>query len=119
MIRLVTMLKRKPGTTHEEFLDHWHNVHGPLIARLSAANYVYRYEQHPAAWPADGKHEPPFDGVTIQWFESVESFFAHTTEPDQAEMFADTERFLDTSQLHWILTEEPVVVIDKLGGDGI
>ena len=51
MIRLVSVLKRKPGTTHQQFLDHWFDSHGPLIRNCSAAKYVRRYEQHPASWP--------------------------------------------------------------------
>lgn len=114
MIRLVTLLKRKAGTTHDEFLEHWHERHGPLIARSSAASYVRRYEQHPAAWPepGSGQPEPDWDGVTVQWFDSVEDFHAHMHEPDFPEMMADIARFLETSQLHWVLCEEPVVVLD-------
>ena len=113
MIRLVTLLKRKPGTTHEEFLRHWLDVHGPLIANSSAARYVLRYEQHPSAWPSpeQGSAEPEWDGVTIQEFESVRSFWAHTAEPDFPAIQADIERFLDTSALQWTLTEQPNVVI--------
>jgi uncharacterized protein (TIGR02118 family) len=114
MIRLVSLLKRKPGTTHEEFLHHWLTVHGPLITNSSAAKYLLRYEQHPSAWPSAGSRapEPEWDGVTIQEFESVQSFWAHTAEPDFAAMQADVERFLDPAALQWTLTEEPNVVID-------
>lgn len=113
MIRLVSVLKRKPGTTHDQFLDHWFNLHGPLIRSCSAAKYVRRYEQHPAAWPAAGSRqpEPEFDGVTIQEFDSVDDFMAHMGEPDFPEVMADTERFLDTSNILWLLTEEPRIVI--------
>jgi uncharacterized protein (TIGR02118 family) len=113
MIQLITMLKRKPGTTHDEFLDHWHNQHGPLIKRLSCANYVRRYEQHASVWPPEGSSmpEPMYDGVTIQWFDSADDFHKHTMEPDQKEMFEDVQRFLDTTQLHWTITEVPNVVI--------
>ena len=116
MIQLITMLKRKPGTTHDEFLAHWHDVHGPLIKRLSTAKYVRRYEQHASIWPAVGSRmpEPDYDGVTTQLFDSVESFFAHLQEPDQAEMMEDVASFLDTTQLHWTICESPLVVI----GDG-
>ena len=55
MIRLVTLLVRKPGTTHEEFLTHWHERHGPLVRSLASAKYIRRYEQHPAAWPPAGQ----------------------------------------------------------------
>ena len=119
MIRLVTLLKRKPGTTHEEFLRYWIDVHGPLISKSSAANYVRRYEQHPTAWPSpaqllDGATEPEWDGVTIQEFESVRSFWAHTAEPDFALMQDDIARFLDPAALQWTLTETPTVVIKGL-----
>ena len=115
VIRLITLLKRKPGITHEEFLHHWLTVHGPLIAASSAANYVLRYEQHPSAWPAQGsgRPDPEWDGVTIQEFESVQSFWAHTAEHDFPAMQADIARFLDTSALQWTLTEAPAVVIGR------
>ncbi len=115
MIQLVTMLKRKPGTTHDEFLKHWHEVHGPLLRRLSCANYIRRYEQHATVWPTPGSKapEPAYDGVTIQWFDSAESFWAHLGEPDQAEMMADVATFLDTDQLHWTICEAPTIVIGE------
>ncbi len=111
MIRLISMLKRKPGTTHQEFLDYWFDIHGPLIRNCSAAKYVRRYEQHAAVWPPAGsRHEPDFDGVTIQIFDSAEQFNAHMSEPDFPLVMADTEKFLDTSKIHWVLTEEPFVI---------
>jgi uncharacterized protein (TIGR02118 family) len=115
MVRLVTLLKRKEGTTHEEFLAHWHDRHGPLIAASSAARYVRRYEQHPAVWPpaGSGLPEPAFDGVTIQEFDSVEAFLAHLAEPDTPAMLDDVARFLDPSALHWVICDEPTVVIDR------
>lgn len=113
MIRLISLLKRKSGTTHQEFLEYWTQVHAPLIQNSSASEYVRRYEQHPAAWPSanSGGREPEFDGVTIQIFDSVEAFNAHMGEADFPAMLEDTEKFLDTSRIQWILTEEPIVVI--------
>jgi uncharacterized protein (TIGR02118 family) len=114
MIRLVTMLKRKPGTTHEQFLRHWFDVHGPLIADSAAVAYVRRYEQCPTPWPPAGsdRPEPEWDGVTIQEFESVDDFYAHLRVPGlQAEIMADVARFVDTSALQWTLVDEPRIVI--------
>ena len=116
MIRLITLLVRKPGTTHEEFLTHWHERHGPLVRSLASAEHIRRYEQHPAAWPPVGstRPEPEFDGVTIQWLDSVESFRAHVAAPDSGAMMADVEQFLDSAKLQWVLCEDPTIVI----GDG-
>jgi uncharacterized protein (TIGR02118 family) len=119
MIQLITMLKRKPGTTHEEFLRYWREVHGPLVQSLAAGRYVRRYEQHASVWPPEGSRlpEPMYDGVTIQWFDSADDFFAHIREPDQGEMMADTENFLDITQIHWTICEEPVVIMGDTSGD--
>jgi uncharacterized protein (TIGR02118 family) len=113
VVTLISTLRRKEGTTHEEFLDYWHNRHGPLIAASSAARYVRRYTQHPRA--AGLGDELP-DGVTIQVFESVEAFEAHMGEPDFPAMMEDLEQFLDTSSIGWVVCDEPVVVLDSPDG---
>lgn len=115
MIRLTALLRRKPGTTHEEFLDHWFHGHGPLIAGLASAPVIQRYEQHPAVWPEPGSGlpEPKYDGVTLQWFDSIGDFIAFATAPDRHLVSADEIKFLDTANIEWILTEEPTVVFDR------
>jgi len=113
VIRLTCMLRRKAGMSREEFHDHWINVHGPLIARSKSGSYVLRYEQHPRTnYPEvdDGG----FDGVTVQWFATMEDYEASLMAEDFGEMWADIESFLDTSQLHFVLTEEPRLVINKI-----
>jgi uncharacterized protein (TIGR02118 family) len=111
-IQLHTLLKRKPGTTHEEFLDHWFNRHGPLIVNGSSAKYVRRYEQHPVVWPTDpSKPEPEYDGITTQIYDSMADFYAVTREPDFPEVMEDVARFLDPTAMIVVLTEEPNLVI--------
>jgi uncharacterized protein (TIGR02118 family) len=106
MIRLVAMLPRRTDLTHEEFLDHWLNSHAPLIARCGVGTYVRRYEQHISArvpgWP-----EPEFDGITIQWYDSAESFAESLGHPDNSLIREDEPRFLDMSRLKFALTEYP------------
>jgi len=112
-VRLISLLRRRPGTTHADFLAHWHGTHGPLIANSSAARYVRRYEQHPAAWPAAGTDspDPEWDGVTVQEFDSVGAFWAHTAEPDFSIVQEDIARFLDVDNIAWVLVEAPKIVI--------
>jgi hypothetical protein len=41
---LLGFYKRKPGTTHEQFENHWRNVHGPMIRDLPGIEkYLLRY----------------------------------------------------------------------------
>ena len=108
MVRLTCLLRRKAGTTPAEFHDHWENVHAPLVARLESGSHVVRYEQHPRPLESyTGEDDPGFDGVTLQWFTSMDEYNAHTAEPDFAVMWQDIESFLDVDSLHFIVTEEP------------
>ena len=37
MIKMIAILKRKPGMTMEEFIDHYENVHAPMNKRCNNA----------------------------------------------------------------------------------
>jgi hypothetical protein len=114
MIKLVAMLKRKPGTTHEEFLDHWLNRHAPLIAGTpEIARHIVRYEQLPVTSAADWMASAGVDGVTVQWMTGPEAFEAFISEPKYAELIEpDEARFLDRDSLVWMISDEPIVAID-------
>jgi uncharacterized protein (TIGR02118 family) len=112
VVRLTCLLRRKAGLTPAEFHEHWRNVHGPLIAASQSGHHVVRYEQHPRPLPDyHGDDDPGFDGVTVQWFLSMEAYKAHMDEPDFPAIWQDIESFLDTDQLHFILTEDPRLVM--------
>lgn len=113
MIRLTAFLKRNPALTHEEFLDHWHNVHGPLIRDTpELARHIVRYEQHPLT-EDHGAGMGGFDGVAMQWLDSMEALFAFVAEPLYAEKLHPDERhLLDFDNIRVVFTDEPVVVID-------
>ena len=51
-----------------------------------------------------------WDGVTIQWYDSIEDFHASVMEADYAEIAADLATFIDAESLVWILTDEEEVV---------
>ncbi len=114
MIKLTCLLKRKEGMTPAEFQEYWRNHHGPLIAGSTAANYVIRYEQNPRPLDSyrDDQDRSGYDGVTVQWFPSMEAYYAHMGEADFPAMMDDIAKFLDLDHLDMVLTEEPIVVID-------
>jgi len=114
MIKLVAILKRKPGLTHEEFMDHWLNRHAPLIANTpEIARHIVRYEQLPRTGHADWMGSPEIDGITVQWMTGPEAFEAFISEPKYAELIEpDEARFLDRDGLVWMISEEPIVAMD-------
>jgi uncharacterized protein (TIGR02118 family) len=116
MVRLTCILRRKQGLTPAQFHEHWRTVHGPLIEASLSGSHVLRYEQHPR--PLDdysGDDDPGFDGVTVQWFADMDEYRAHMGEPDFGTIWSDIENFLDTGQLHFVLTEHPRLVMGDEG----
>jgi hypothetical protein len=73
---------------------------------------VVRYEQHPRPLSDySGDDDPGYDGVTVQWFDSMDGYRAHMSEPDFGVMWKDIESFLDTDRLHFVVTEHPHLVM--------
>ena len=114
---LFAFVKRKDGMSREEFLDYWHNHHGPLIRDTPGlGDRTLRYEQHPA-----GSHDRSgWDGVAVQEFASWDDFLAMLSGPAGEAMRADETHFLDPSSIQVVFTEGRVVVIgdDAAPGEG-
>ena len=114
MIKLICFLRRKDGMSEEAFHKHWREVHGPLVKSTKSGQYAVAYEQNhrvsglPSAFPA-----ADFDGVTIQWYRSVDDFIASTQEPDYAQIADDMTAFLDIDKLTFILTEDAETIWDN------
>lgn len=116
MIRLTAMLRRNPALSAEEFHVHWRDVHAALIRSVPGIErWVVRYEQHPRAPDRAGSWtgSEGYDGVTVQWFRSLEDFEAMIGDPEYRRIVGpDEQHLLDLANSVYLLTEEPRVIID-------
>lgn len=115
MVKLTCLVRRKPGMSPAEFHAYWRDHHGPLVAASRHGSFAVRYVQHHRAlgdYPAGGRDDGGFDGVTEQWFASMEDYQASVAAGDFPAVWADLQRFLDVDRLAFVVTDEPVVVID-------
>jgi hypothetical protein len=112
VIKLICFVKRNPSLGVDEFHDHWRGQHARLISETpAAADRIVRYEQNHRA-PEDYKRGGDFDGVAIQWFDSMGDFVGMVVDPEyQARVAPDEDVLLDRDGLVWILTDEEEVVI--------
>ncbi len=113
MVKLICFLRRRPGMSPEEFHRYWRDHHGPLVASTRSGAHVLRYEQNHRTANDYERDVEGYDGVTEQWYASLDDFYASIKEPDYSRIEADLAKFLDTDRLIFIMTEEPEVVIDE------
>jgi uncharacterized protein (TIGR02118 family) len=121
MIRLVFVLRRKPGMSREEFQEYWRGTHGPLVASFASTLDILRYVQlHTVGGSAaapDGPRGPmeePYDGVAELWWRNRDALVAASSTPAGlaagAALLEDERRFIDlpNSPL-WLNYEYPQV----------
>lgn len=120
MIKLVFVLRRKPGLSLEEFQRYWREQHAPLVAARAEAIGARRYVQvHTLETPLDGalrehRRGEPFDGVAELWWDDLDALAASFGSEDglkaARELLADEAEFIDLDNSAIWLAEENVVV---------
>jgi uncharacterized protein (TIGR02118 family) len=98
MMKLIALLKRRPGMTLEDFRNYYESTHSKFADALKggkAVRYVRRYFK-PIPHPLGGKvAEPEFDAMNEMWFE------------DEAQFQRAMEIFSDPALAKSIAQDEP------------
>ena len=113
MVKLTCLVRRKAGMSPEAFHAYWRDRHGPLVIGTRHGRHVLRYEQHHRPLSDYGPDDDGgYDGVTEQWYESMDTYRQSLTEDDFPVVWADLAEFLDVDRLEFVMTEEPVLILD-------
>jgi uncharacterized protein (TIGR02118 family) len=74
--KILLLMKRKPGTSMEEFRNYYENNHVPLCAPYmqGIARYFRRYLCPQPHAESGTNEELPYDVVTEMWFDNEENF---------------------------------------------
>lgn len=99
MIKLIALLKRKPGMTMEEFKQRWVEEHTKFSAKMPGL-IDYRINIAIDTQEID----IPYDGTAELWWESLEAMQAAFASPEGVEAGADADLFCEVRQ--HIYTEE-------------
>ncbi len=115
-VKLIALLKRKPGISMAEFEDHYENVHVPLVLKLTPhiCQYLRNYIYHDSALAdLDSSSSAICDVITEAWFETEEDFDrfkADASKPEARQQIIDDEMmFLDR-------TAHQMFVVKQCGG---
>ena len=112
MIKVVTLLTRKPGMSREAFIEHYETHHrkiGEKYLSGFATKYQRRYMQSAGFREQDGA-APPFDVLMEIWYPDQDALNGAlavlSTEEAQAEIAADEERLFDRELIRSFTVEE-------------
>jgi uncharacterized protein (TIGR02118 family) len=106
MIKVMALIKRKPGISHEEFVQHYEEVHAPLAVKhlTTISRYV---RNHIVTMP--GTPEIDYDCITEFWYEDMEAAQASYEFLNSAAgkvIHDDEDTFMDTAKVVALLVDE-------------
>jgi uncharacterized protein (TIGR02118 family) len=117
MIKVVSLIKRNPNLTQEEFVHFWKTVHVPLVKeRLPGLKkYIGSFPVATGPAPGSGTQELVYDAVVELGFDSLEALNAAMTGPgfSAADRVASSAKLMDLTQTRTMVVEENVVPLSK------
>ena len=109
MIKTLSLLTRKEGLTHEEFMRHWIEVHAPLAHAVPGVRrYVQSHIIDERTRPDIATTPVAVDGVAELWFDDRESMARSNASPEAKRLHADGALFI--GHIKTFITEEFVVI---------
>ena len=112
MIKLIGLLKKKPGLTRQAFIDYYEHSHAPLVSRLVPIGPDYRrsYTDRMRVNGQEVDDAFEYDVISEVWFDQAEDYAAFAEAMRKPEIFgqivADEENFLDRSASRILMVTE-------------
>ena len=107
-VKSIDFVNRKAGLSVDDFQKYWRETHAPLC---QAAAAMRRYVQnHTRRAIYDSGRTPPYDGVAMAWFDSMDALRAAAPTPEFARLRADVENFIARDGSPSLLTTELVIL---------
>jgi uncharacterized protein (TIGR02118 family) len=102
VIKIMLLLKKREDLSSESFRRHWRETHAPLLAQLPGLErLVFNY-----TLPGPDGTPPEYDGISENWFTSVEAMQGAFASPAGQAVAADSPNFLDLGALRMLVVDE-------------
>ncbi len=116
MLKLVSILQRRPDREVAEFQDYWRNTHAAIVARLPG---LKRYVQCHTLLAGYQKLTPAADGIAELWFDDTAALRALDGTPELAAVNADEAHFIDGVRHQRLFLDEHVIKNGPMHPDGV
>jgi uncharacterized protein (TIGR02118 family) len=109
MIKSLSLLARKDGMTHEQFMTHWVHVHGPLALKVPGLRrYVQSHIRDRRRRPDIPDIGVEIDGIAETWYDDAEAMARAAASPEMKALQADGALFI--GRIQSFITHEHVVI---------
>src|SRR5579864_2668841 len=109
MIKVIGLLTRKPEFTHEQFVKHWFEVHGPLAHAVPG---VRRYVQSHILGERTRRDIPAtdveIDGIAELWYDDQAAMERANATPEAKRLHDDGALFI--GRIKSYVVEERVII---------
>ena len=106
-VKGVEFLSRRPGTSIDDFQQHWRERHGPMLRAIPGLRRCVLSATRRSAYTAG--RAPAYDGITLMWFDSPDVLREAAASSAYADAVADRARFLAPGSPPFIVTREHVI----------
>ena len=109
MIKVMGLLTRKPELTHEQFVKHWFEIHGPLARSVPGVRrYVQSHIIGTRTRPDIPETAVEIDGIAELWYDDQEALARAAATPEIKRLTDDGALFI--SQIKSYVIEERQII---------
>jgi uncharacterized protein (TIGR02118 family) len=109
MIKSLSLLVRKDGMTHAQFMQHWVDVHAPLaLAVPGLRRYVQCHIRDERRRPDIPDIGVAIDGIAETWFDDLDAMARALATPEMKALHADGALFI--GRIQSFIVHEHVVI---------
>jgi uncharacterized protein (TIGR02118 family) len=109
MIKVLGLLTRKAGISHEEFVRHWYDVHGPLAHAVPGIRrYVQSHIAGTRTRPDIPETDVDVDGIAEIWYDDLETMQRAGASPEMKTLTDDGALFI--GQIKSFVIEERQII---------
>ena len=110
MIKHLALLVRKDGLSHEDFVKHWREIHGPLAYDCPGVSRYTQTEVKSSSIRHDvpGLDVAPVDGIAELWFEDQAALDRFNASPATRRLRDDGATFIGR-QISYLTTETVII----------
>ncbi len=109
MIKVLSLLTRKSGLTHDQFMKHWVEIHAPLAHGVPGIRrYVQSHIADTRTRPDIPEMQVEIDGIAELWYDDIGAMRRSAATPEAQRLYADGALFI--GRIKSFIVEEQQII---------